>query len=70
MSRYFKWLEDGKYKEEIDSMEICKWRYDDICCNGDCKEYVADYPYPRCKCESKEDCYYYQEEDGIIETQK
>lgn len=64
MSRYFNWLEDGKYKEKIESMDICKWKYDDICCNGDCKEYVADYP--SCKCKSEEDCDYFEKEDGVI----
>lgn len=33
--------------------------------NGEC-EYVADYPYPYCKCESKKDCKYFEKEDGIV----
>lgn len=40
----------------------CKWleEFNYICCNGECK-YVADSP--DCKCESKEDCIYYEERD-------
>ena len=39
----------------------CKWlaEFEWICCNGDC-QYVADNP--PYKCESKEDCKYYEEE--------
>lgn len=70
MSRWLERLEDGTYKTEIESMEICKYKVNEVCCNGDCKEYVADYPYPRCKCESKEDCRYFKKEDGKIKDGK
>lgn len=66
MSRWLTILPNGEYKEEIESMEMCKWRINEVCCNGDCKEYVADYPYPYCKCDSKEECEYFKKEDGVI----
>jgi len=65
MSRYLTQKEDGTYLEEIESMDMCKWKINEVCCNGEC-EYVADYPYPYCKCESKEDCQYFEKEDGIV----
>ena len=42
----------------------CKWlaEFEGICCNGDC-EFVADNPPFYCKCLSKEECKYYEEED-------
>ncbi len=63
MSRWLDRNEDGTYKEEIESMEICKWRFNDVCCN-DKAEYLGGYP--DCKCESKKDCRYYKKEDGVI----
>lgn len=44
--------------------KLCKWleEFSFICCNGDC-EYVADNPKYSCKCMSKEDCKYYEEQE-------
>ena len=65
MSRWLDRNEDGTYKEEIESMEVCRWRINEVCCN-DKSEYVADYPYPRCKCENEKDCRYFEKEDGAV----
>lgn len=62
MSRWLDKLEDETYKIEIESMDICKWRINEICCNDKCEE-LGDYPYPA-KCESKEKCEYFEKEDG------
>lgn len=65
MSRFLSYNDDGTWKEEIESMEICKWKINEICCN-DKSVFLADYPYPFCKCESKKDCKYFKKEDGKI----
>ena len=65
MSRYIEQKKDETIILEIESMEICKWRINDICCN-DKSNYLADYPSPFCKCESIKDCKYFEKEDGII----
>ena len=62
MSSFLTKNEDGTYTQEIESLDICKWRINEVCCNDRC-EYLADYPYPYCKCESKEDCEYFEEEE-------
>lgn len=62
MSKWLDKLEDGTYKTEIESMDICKWRINEICCNDKCEE-LGDYPYPP-KCETKEMCKYFEKEDG------
>lgn len=51
------------YKMEIESMEVCKWKVNEVCCNEKCDE-LGDYPYPSSKCESKERCEYFEKEDG------
>ena len=59
------WLdkdENGNYIKQIESIDICKWKINEVCCN-DKSEYLADYPYPFCKCESLEDCKYFEKED-------
>lgn len=63
MSRFFT-VEGDNYIEEIESMGICKWRINEVCCNGDC-DCVADYPHYG-KCRSKEDCKWFEEENGVI----
>lgn len=68
MSRFLTRLKDGIMLEEIESLDICKWRIDEVCCNADC-DYVGDYPYPNCKCESKKQCGYFEKEDGILENE-
>ena len=62
MSSYLSKNEDGEYIKEIESMIICKWKINEICCN-DKSEYLADYPSLYCKCESIEDCRYYEKEE-------
>ena len=66
-----RWLErkGSLYLEEIESMEICKWKINEICCCDQC-EYLGDYPYPRCKCESRADCKWFEKEDGILNGNK
>jgi len=63
MSRFLTQKKDGTYLDEIESMEVCRWRINDVCCNDKC-EYVADYPYPReiCYIENKNKCKYFEEE--------
>lgn len=65
MSRWLDRLEDGTYKEEIESMELCKWRINEICCN-DKSDCCGDYPYPTSICEDKYGCGCFEKEDGII----
>ena len=61
MSSFLSRNKDGTYKKEIESMDICKWKINEVCCNSDC-EYCADYPHPYNKCESKEQCKYFEKE--------
>lgn len=50
-----RWIETGKdehgrfYLETLKDPEGCKWLMDEVCCNGDNKEMVADFPF-------EEDC--------------
>lgn len=62
MSSWLSKNENGEYIKEIESSEICKYRINEVCCN-DKSEYLADYPRPFCKCESKEDCKYFEKEE-------
>jgi hypothetical protein len=66
MSRFITDNKDGTYLIDIESMEVCKWRYNDICCKDEC-DYVADYPSIYCKCENIKDCEHFEKEDGIID---
>lgn len=68
MSRFLTRKEDGTYLEEIESIKVCRWQINEVCCN-DKSEYVADYPYPSTICESKGICPYFEKEDGIIEEE-
>lgn len=70
MSRFLTSTENGEKIEEIESVQVCKWRINDICCNykSDC---LGNYPYPSSICKIDEDgknyaCACFQEEDGII----
>ena len=65
MSRFLTKKDDGTYLEEIESMEVCKWRIDDVCCNDEC-DCCGDYPYPRSMCEDEWVCGCFEKEDGII----
>ena len=64
MSRFLTSNKDGKYIEKIESMETCKWRINDMCCN-DSSEFLGD-----CHCSStkkiRRNCF--EEEDGILEN--
>lgn len=62
MSRFLTRLKDGTMLEEIESMEECKWRINDVCCN-DSSEFLGDY---YCKSELKRPCF--EAEDGIVEN--
>jgi hypothetical protein len=68
MSRFITENKDETYLEEIESIEICKWRYNEVCCNDEC-DCVGDYPnsvYIDCKCNSIKECKHFEKEDGII----
>lgn len=70
MSRTIKRKKDGTVLIEIESMEVCKWRIDDVCCNDKCN-CLADYPYPSSMCDIEEDgnnymCGCFEKEDGVI----
>ena len=69
MSRFITKKEDGTYLEAIESMEVCKWKLNEVCCNEK-SVYLADYPSPFCKCASIKDCDFFEKEDGIIEEDK
>ena len=62
MSRFVT-QEGDKFIEEIESMDLCKHKINDICCNEECicLGFYMDTP-----CNSKEACEGFEEEDGII----
>lgn len=62
MSSFLSKDKNGEYIKEIESLEICKWKINEVCCN-DKSKYLADYPYPHCKCESKADCDLFEKEE-------
>lgn len=55
--------ENGIVKEEIKSLEECRYLYNEVCCNelSDC---VADYPDGE-YCQRR--CPHFAREDGIID---
>ena len=65
MSRFATQL-NGVWIEEIESMDVCKHRINDTCCNEDCVclGYCMDT-----SCDSNEVCDCFEEEDGIIEEE-
>lgn len=67
MSRFLTQKEDRTILEEIESMEVCRWRINDVCCNDQC-ECLGDYPYPReiCYIENKNRCKYFEKETEKI----
>ena len=65
MSRFITRKEDGTILEKIESMELCKWRVNEVCCNEEC-DCLGDYPYPSSICEDKYACGCFEKEDGII----
>lgn len=62
MSRFIDY--EPMHIDEIDYSK-CKWLINEVCTNGD-SDCVADYPYPRIKCESKDTCRYFEKEDGKV----
>lgn len=62
MSRYLSRNDDGSYLEEIECMDECKWKINEMCCN-DSSPYLGDF---YCSSNLKRICY--EEEDGIIEN--
>lgn len=68
MSRFLIRKENGSYLEEIESMELCKWLINDICCNekSDC---LGGYPYSRSICEDEYGCGCFEKEDGVIKEE-
>lgn len=65
MSRFLTQKKDKTYLEEIESMEVCKWRINDICCNDKC-DCLGDYPFPSSMCEDENWCACFEKEDGKI----
>lgn len=70
MSRTVERKKDGTILIEIESMEVCKWRIDDVCCNDKC-DCLGDFPYPSSICDIGEDgknymCGCFEKEDGVI----
>lgn len=62
MSRFLSKVQ-GEYVEEIESMKVCRWRINEVCCNEKC-DCLGDYP--DLSCDSKEECDYFEEEEGLI----
>jgi len=62
MSRFVTKTDEG-YIEEIESMEVCRYRINDICCCKDSDYLGWDMP----RCNSKEICENFTKEDGVIE---
>lgn len=67
MSRFLTKTKDDETIIEIESMEVCKWRINDICCN-DKSDCLADYPYPReiCYIDTKNRCEHFEKEEGDV----
>ena len=66
MSRFLTRQDDGSYLEELESMDVCRWRIDGICYNVLC-DCFGDCPYPSSICESNRYCEHFEKEDGIID---
>ena len=64
MSRWADTREDGGIREEIASMDECKWLINEVCCNDKSNE-CCDYPHPEEYCKKR--CPHFTKEDGIIE---
>jgi len=74
MSRTLIYDDNFKYiGQEIESMDMCKWLIDGVCCNDKC-DCLGDYPYPSEMCDMFCDdyiaCNYFEKEDGIVEEDK
>lgn len=64
MSRFLIKKEDGTYLEQIESMYLCRWKVNEVCCNEKSR-YIADYP-PNYICENEGFCKCFEKEDGKI----
>lgn len=64
MSRFVTKVGD-KFIEEIESMDVCRWMINQVCCNEKCK-HLGSYPFVDCY--NGEDCKCYERENGIIEN--
>lgn len=64
MSRWADTREDGGIREEIASMDECKWLINEVCCN-DASQQCCDFPHPDEYCKKR--CPHFTKEDGIIE---
>ena len=62
MSRFIT-EENGKYIEEIESLNICKYRINDVCCNEN-SEYLGEWA--GLICENDDWCGAFEKEDGIM----
>ena len=62
MSRFLTKV-NGEYIEEIASMEVCKWKINEVCCNEAC-DCLGDYPY--LPCDSIDVCGCFEKEEGLI----
>ena len=62
MSRFLTQI-NGEYIEEIESMKVCKYRINDICCNEKC-EHLGDWFF---SCDDENKCECFEEEDGVID---
>lgn len=60
MSRFVT-QEGDTFIEEIESMDVCKHRINDVCCNEK-SEWLGSYVY----CDEMKYCEDFEEEDGII----
>ena len=64
MSRFIT-KEGDKYIEEIESMEVCRWRINEVCC---CDKCALLGEYPPSRCDEDVFCSCFEKEDGIIEV--
>lgn len=64
MSRFLIYRKGAKYKEEIESMEVCKWCINNVCCNEK-SEWLGANAFA---CNDKKYCDDFEKEDGIIEV--
>lgn len=62
MSRFLTKKEDGTYLEEIETLEVCRWRINDVCCSPTSR-FAGDV---YCECTSKEERECFVKEDGVI----
>lgn len=64
MSRFITNNKDGTMVETLESMDTCKWRINDVCCN-ESSEFLGDY---YCKSTEKVHRSCFEKEDGVLEN--